>query len=176
MHLTTLKKLLEQNSVLKINKLFESKFDVTLDVNGVKKKFVEDFCAKNGYKICESTEDAVLAMMSKDSDEAIDYLAEQGYVVVPSKSRVINEYRAREGKVISEDKVQVIAIDSMLEKRDPNDKRYPYFKKIPIEQHDLACPYCNAVMREKDFSFKYDQENKCWIHNCKPDARILMEP
>jgi hypothetical protein len=40
------------------------------------------------------------------------------------------------------------------------------FKKVQREEYDLACPHCNEIMGEKDFSFGYDEENG-WTHKCK---------
>lgn len=44
----------------------------------------------------------------------------------------------------------------------------PEFKKVPRDVYDLACPYCEQVMGEKDHSFKFDTATKLWEHCGKP--------
>lgn len=187
MDLSALKQLLVQNSIPKINQICESKYHVTSDIKDVKLNIVEKFCSNNGYKLCVSEEDSILASLSGQSDEAIDYLADHGYMVVRedkkiekvlTESNILATLMAK-GRELSKElsgPIGVVDQFSIEQPQDVNDNRYPYFKKIPLDHFDLACPYCNAVMREKDFSFKYDMANKCWTHNCKPDARMLMEP
>jgi hypothetical protein len=89
----------------------------------------------------------------------------------------INDPRRRLGPALELELAKAATINhKTLDFEEPDSNKYPLFKKIPLDHYDLACPYCNAVMREKDYSFKYDGENKCWTHNCKSDARILMPP
>lgn len=188
MNLSILKQLLAQNSIPKINQVFgESKYYyVTSDIKDVKLNIVEKFCSQNGYKLCISEEDSILASLSGQSDEAIDYLADHGYMVVRedkktekilAESNIVATLMAK-GRELSKELPGPTGVDDQfsIEKSQEVNNRYPYFKKIPLDHFDLACPHCDTVMREKDFSFKYDIVNKCWTHGCKPDARILMEP
>lgn len=39
------------------------------------------------------------------------------------------------------------------------------FKKVQRDEYDLACPHCDVIMGEKDYSFKWDEENG-WTHKC----------
>ncbi len=168
MDLLTLKQLLTLNSISKINQICESKYQVTSDIKDIKLKIVEEYCSKNGYKLCLSEEDSILAALSGQSDEVIDYLADHGYMVIHEDKK--------NKKVLAESHISDIAAILITKKPEINKNGIPYFKKIPLNQFDLACPHCDAVMREKDYSFRYDDVNKCWTHSCKPDARILMEP
>jgi len=163
MDLLTLKQLLALNSISKINQICESKYQVTSDIKDIKLKIVKEYCSKNGYKLCLSEEDSILAALSGQSDEVIDYLADHGYMVI----------REAKKNMLAESHISDIAAILLAKKPEAG---IPYFKKIPLNHFDLACPHCDVVMREKDYSFRYDDVNKCWTHSCKPDARILMEP
>jgi hypothetical protein len=204
MQFNELKVLLEQKSTTAINQLLKFKFSNLLDVEDIKKRVVKEFCLKNGYKLCVLKEDIIEAVMSSKSDEITNYFESKGFTVVKEekskviteeKSKVIteemnpdyksemakwdvNDPRRRLGPALESEFAKAAVINDTLnfEEPDQNDQRFPWFKKIPLNHYDLACPYCNAVMREKEYSFKYDGENKCWTHNCKPDANILMPP
>ena len=41
----------------------------------------------------------------------------------------------------------------------------PRFKKIQRNVFDLACPWCDQVMGEKDFNFKCCEDGN-WTHSC----------
>lgn len=47
----------------------------------------------------------------------------------------------------------------------------PRFARVERVEYDLACPHCNSVMGEKDFSFKSlgPERLGVWSHNC-PDG------
>lgn len=49
-----------------------------------------------------------------------------------------------------------------------DDSTIPEFKKVPLGGYNLACPYCEQVMGDKDFSFKFDDATKLWEHCGKP--------
>lgn len=48
----------------------------------------------------------------------------------------------------------------------------PFMKKIPKTTYEYACPWCNKVMGEKDYSFKF--ENGSYTHTCNPDKPFKM--
>lgn len=53
----------------------------------------------------------------------------------------------------------------------------PRFKKVPRVEHDLACPHCESLMREKDFSFRLSESREhMWEHRCPDGVTRLIRP
>lgn len=53
----------------------------------------------------------------------------------------------------------------------------PFMKVVPRMESDYACPHCNEIMREKDYSFRYNMDNNSYTHKCcdKPFRMPLRE-
>lgn len=176
MDLKQLAILLECENVPEINRRFERSFDPARDIEAVKRLYVEEYCRNNKLKLCESDADFVMAAVSMaPQGEAAEFLCNRGYVVTDAGENArmerIQTYQDETAKSVQPVSAMKSAVPSGY-----NAQSGPVpFKLMPRPvQHDWACPFCNEVMGEKNFSFKPVGDFN-YTHTCAP-GRLIQHP
>lgn len=63
------------------------------------------------------------------------------------------------------------------ERKRLGESEVPRFKKVPRDVFDLACPHCESIMGEKDFSFRLSESAAhMWEHRCLDGVTRLIRP
>lgn len=102
----------DSNSVPRINRVLGAEFDVTENINKIKRVILETFCDQNGYEVCDDESDQIEAVIDIQSgntspDGVTDYLLGKDVVVIAkyndnSSVDRIDSYEAEKEKTVAE--------------------------------------------------------------------------